>query len=136
MEKKEFKKLMEVVENNSKWPLIIENVNSDIFTNSVVIPSDIDSRKLGVLPSGSGDIIPMWYRSLLIKSKGKDKVLLIIDGLDMVDKDSQEEFYGLLKMKKLNGMDLPENTQILITVKDTNKVSNKIKGLSLIYKVE
>lgn len=136
MEKNEFEKLKKVVEDNYKWPLILENVTADYFPNGVVIPATINSSELGVIPSENGEKIPMWLRTLLIVSKKPERPLLIIDKLDEISSDAQEEFYGMLKMKALNGFDLPANTQFLITVSDVKKVSQKIKGLSIIYKAE
>lgn len=136
MEKYEFDKLKKVVENNYKWPLILENITADYFPNAVVIPSSISSSELGVIPGENGDKIPMWLRSLLIVSKRNERPIVVIDRLDEVSEDTQEEFYGLLKMKSLNGFDLPTNTQFLITVSDVKKVSKKITALSIIYKAE
>ena len=136
MEKSELEKLYKVVENNYKWPLILENVSVDYFPHAVIIPATISSSELGVIPGANGDKIPMWLRSLLIVSKRNERPVVIIDKLDEVDLDTQEEFYGMLKMKGLNGYDLPKNTQFLITVNDVEKLSKKITGLSIIYKAE
>jgi len=134
MNKKDLKKLKEVVENNYKWPLILEGVTPDYFPSGVIVEGDIDSSKLESFETVNGEKIPAWLTALNISSKKYDRALLIINGIDEVDKNEQEKFMYILKGSST--CTLPENTQILLTVKDAEKVSAKIKQLCIIYKVE
>ena len=134
MNKKDLKKLKEVVESNYKWPLILEGVTPDYFPSGVILEGDIDSSKLESFDTARGEKIPAWLTALNISSQKYDRALLIINGIDKVDLIEQEKFIYILKGSST--CTLPENTQILLTVENADNVSVKIKQLCIIYKVE
>ena len=57
------------------------------------------------------------------------KPLLLIDGLDTIGEQEQEKFVGLIKDRSVWSSRLPENVQIVITVKSKRKLSKKIQNL-------
>ena len=132
MEKEELEKLHKVIENNNKWPLILEGVSSDMFPTAIIIPSNIPSEELGVV----GDKFPLWTMELRIRGKGNTRPLLIIDNIDEIDKDDQEKFVGILKYHKTNGFNFPQDTQIILTASDVSKISRRITSVCIIYKAE
>ena len=129
-------KLINIINNNTKWPLVLEGLSSKKFPKAVVVPADLPSSELGVISDETGLKYPDWIKEIMDKSKQSKKVILCIDGLDTISQDSQEKFYGLMKYKGVNGFKFPEETQIIITVDDASKLSKKILDLALVYKVE
>ena len=125
--------IIEILNNNKKWPIILKNINETEIANSVVISADISNSELAVLPMENGMEVPKWLKELQVKCKIEDNAVLIISNIDKINIQEQEKFYGLLKFKALNGFDLPTNSQIVLTCVDIEKVSTKIKELSLIY---
>ena len=72
--------------------------------------------------------------TILIKARDKKEIILCLDGIDALPFDEQLKFYGLLKNKGLNAFNLPEQTQIVVTAKQLEKVAPKIKNLCLLVK--
>ena len=129
-------KLATILKDNTKWPLIIEGVSSANFPTSIVIPATTPSSELGIIPSENGLQYPAWATKIINQSKNSKKVIVCINGLDEISQEEQEKFYGMIKYKGVNGFKFPEEVQIIITVKDTNKISKKILNLALSVKVE
>ena len=125
--------LVEVLNNNKKWPVILKNVSETEIENAVIINSNISNSELAVLPTENGTETPKWLKDLLVKSKLEEKVVLTIANIDKIDVSEQEKFYGLLKYKSLNGFDLPTNSQIVLTCSNIENVSEKIKSLCIIF---
>ena len=69
MNKKDLKKLKEVVENNYKWPLILEGVTPDYFPSGVVVEGDIDSSQLESFETAMGEKIPASTPTLAEETK-------------------------------------------------------------------
>lgn len=137
MDKNQKQRLMEVIQNNLKWPIILDGVGCELFSGSIVLDARIPSNQLGVISTQRGFLLPTWLKELRQKSKKLQRVLLIISNLDEVVTDEQEKFYGILKYKGINGCAFGENVQILIPIKKgtINKISEKIQSVSLLYKV-
>ena len=127
-------KLVSVLKNNTKWPLIIEGASKDNFPTSIIVPSNIPSSELGIVSDETGYKYPNWLTNVVNKAKKSKRVLVCIDSLDKVSEEEQEKFYGLLKHKSISGFRLPEAAQIIITVKNLKKVSKRILDLSLVFK--
>ena len=128
-------KLNKVLASNMKWPMIVQGANLEDFDNAVVIPANIDSRALGVLNLKDGFKYPTWLVRLNTASKNSNNSILLIDGLDELEKQDQSKFYSILKHKCINGATLPSNSQVVVSVKDINNVDNILRFLCLIYKV-
>jgi len=129
------KKLLQILNNNQEWPLMIQGVSARNFPNAVVIPATIPSTELGLIPTIDGYQYPKWVMSILVKAKKAKRVLLCIDALDSIDKSEQEKFYGILKYKRLNGFKFPTGLQIIVTTKNCTDVSPKIARLLMAYQV-
>lgn len=137
MKKESLNKVMQILNSGLSDPIIFEGVDAKILPNAVIISADIPSSELGVVPNDNGGYkYPAWVMELIVKSKKSDKIYLCIDGLDKVSEDEQNRFYGMFKYGGLNGFKFPKGTQILALCKNANKVSIRLKSLSLIYKAE
>lgn len=128
-------KLVQILKDNTKWPLLLEGVSSANFSTAIVIPASIPSSELGVIPGETGLKYPTWAMEILLKAKKAKKVYVCISELDKISQEEQEKFFGLIKYKGVNGFKFPEKTQILIPVKDITKISKKIASLAIVYKV-
>ena len=129
-------KLVKILKDNTKWPLIIEGVSSANFPTSVVIPATTPSSELGIIPSETGLKLPSWAMEILLKVKKSKQIIVCIGGLDEISQEEQEKFYGMIKYKGVNGFKFPEGTQIIITAKNAKKISKRISSLALSFKVE
>lgn len=129
-------KLVKILNDNTKWPLIIEGVLSSNFPASIVIPATTPSSELGIIPGETGLKLPSWAMEILLKAKKSKKIIVCIGELDEISQEEQEKFYGMIKYKGLNGFKFPEGTQIIITAKNTKKISKRISSLALSFKVE
>lgn len=129
-------KLVKILKDNTKWPLIIEGVTSKNFPTSIVIPASTPSSELGIVAGETGLKYPSWAMEIIIKAKKSKKVIVCIGGLDEISLEEQEKFYGMIKYKGVNGFKFPEGTQIIITAKNATKISKRISSLALSFKVE
>ncbi len=129
-------KLVKILNDNTKWPLIIEGVSSSNFPTSIVIPATTPSSELGIIPGETGLKLPSWAMEILLKAKKSKKIIVCIGELDEISQEEQEKFYGMIKYKGVNGFKFPEGTQIIITAKNTKKLSKRISSLALSFKVE
>ena len=134
MDKENFEKLKEVVKNNYKWPLLLGNVTSDYFSTAVVLSAEENINNLEVGYTSDGDKLPTWLTELNIISQKYDRPMLVIDRIDKLELAEQEKFKYILKGS--SSCVLPKNTQILLTVDNLNKVSNKLRQLCIIYEAE
>lgn len=122
-----------IIENNKKWPIIIEGVTDLNLDNQVVIPSSISQDNLGIIPEDKGNKLPNWVLKILINHKKNVATTLVISDIDSVSFEEQEKFLGLLKFKGINGYNFPKDTAIVLTCSEGNYdlISNKIKALSI-----
>lgn len=134
----QMEKLVEILKVNQGWPLIVEGLDAQDFAESPTIQADCDASELALIPTEKGYIFPKWLSKLVKDSKEFKNVFLCISGLDTVSFELQERFYGLLKYKGLNGMKLPENTQIVIVANHggIENISQKIKSLTISFVLE
>lgn len=127
-------KITKFLNDNRNWPIIIEGLIE--IPNSITINADMPSCELCITPDLGGLVYPEWINLIINKSKSSEKIILLIKGLDEVNSEEQEKFYGMIKYKSINGFKFPQNLQIVMMVKDAKKVSQKISKLALIFKVE
>ena len=136
MTKEQKQKLDSVLKNNTDWPIIVEGATPNNFNNNVVLLANTPSKDLGVYPSENGLEFPLWLKNLVEQSK-TEHTFLVVDGMDCVDQNQQNLFYGILKQKGVNGYKFAKNVQIVLTVASggSEKLSHKIKSLALIHRV-
>ena len=108
------KMLYEYIKANVS-PILIENVNKNIFLEDAVI---IDAKCDRTLLDGHYEkdkyLPPSWYNEL----EGK---ILIIDNIDSISKYEQMKFYEILKYRKVSVFELPKNCVIIVTCTNINE---------------
>lgn len=129
-------KLVKILKDNAKWPLIIQGVSSKNFPTSIVIPSTLPSSELGIIPGDTGLKYPAWAMEILLKAKKSKQIIVCIGELDEISQEEQEKFYGMIKYKGVNGFKFPEGTQIVITAKNAKNISKRISSLAIVFKME
>ena len=110
---KKKEKLVEVLKNNTKWPMIVEGVQGADFENAYVMKKDIDERML--YTKG------VWLKFL------KGKKYLVLDGIDELVLQEQLKFENLLKNRGVSDSYLPDDVQIVVAVSDVKKLNPKLK---------
>ena len=111
-------------------PLLIENIPSDLFSNSVVLKSNIDKSELNGHYEDIEFCPPTWYKELLEKSK-LDYVILVIENINDISVEEQNKFIEILKYNKISTFTLPKNCLIIVTCSDLNnkKISEEVYSL-------
>ena len=97
------KERLNLLENYIKTgvaPLLIENIPSDLFSNSVVLKSNIDKSELNGHYEDIEFCPPTWYKELLEKSK-LDYVILVIENINDISIEEQNKFIEILKYNKI-----------------------------------
>lgn len=120
-------KLSKVLSDNAKNPLIIVSDEDIVLENTITINANINERDL--------HIESMWQKKIMLRNSNKH-LFLIINGLDNIDVEEQNKFAHLLKDRRSGTFKLPDYVQIVIPVKDKEKVSKQIKSLSLLWEVK
>lgn len=126
-------KIKEVIENNRKWPIIIENIEARNIDNAIIINSKISNKDLGIIPNENGNKMPTWLLEMILNDKKNVVSTLVISDIDQIDMTEQEKFIGILKFKGINGYSFPAGTSIVLTCRKGNYdlVSPKIKDLCI-----
>lgn len=111
-------------------PLLIQNIPSNFFDNSVVIKSNIDRSELNGHYENTDFCPPIWYKELLDKSK-MNVAVLVIDSINEIPLEEQTKFIEILKYKKISTFELPKNCLIIVTCSDlaTNKINEEVYSL-------
>lgn len=131
------KKIAKILKDNERWPVIIQGISAKIFKNAIIIPADIPSSELGTKIDDKGNIIfPNWLEKLKQMEKMDKAIIVCIDGLDKIDPDEQQKFYGMLKYNGINGYKFSNATRIVIATFDSAKISKGLADLALFVKVE
>ena len=130
------KNLNKVLSANKKWPIILEGVDANEFSKATVIPATLPSSQLGVINDINGLVKPGWVVAVEGNAKNKTN-LLVISGIDKLEKGQQRKFRNLLDSKSLNGYQLPENLQIALTIDMGNrdKLDEEILSLTIYYRI-
>lgn len=127
-------KLLKIIESNKNSVLLIESNEDIILPNSIIISSSINSKDLGIMSDVKGQKIPQWLMALMLEEKKHQRIILVIKDIDQVDLEDQNKFVGLITFKGVNGYKFDLKTQIILTCKSINKVSEKLKNLVIIAK--
>ena len=120
-------KLSKVLSDNAKNPLIIVSDEDIVLENTITINATISERDL--------HIESMWHKKIMLRHSNKH-LFLVINGLDNIEAEEQDKFSHLLKDRRSGTFKLPDYVQIVIPVKDKEKVSKQIKSLSLLWEVK
>ena len=112
------------------FPLLIPNINSRVFANSVIIKAGIDQCELTGHYENIDFCPPTWYIELVKKSK-INYVFLIIENINEVPIEEQTKFIEILKYKKISTFELPKNCLIIVTSSDlnANKINEEVYSL-------
>ena len=110
-------KLKQVVEQNAKWPLAVIGATPSDFAKATVIPANIPDQDL-------------WDLNFPMSDK------LVIDGLDTLSEPEQEKFITLLKDRSGITNTLPEDTQIILTVKNRDALAQTIQRLLIFWEIK
>lgn len=124
-------KINEIVKLSKTAPVLAVGYSKEQFGQSTIIDGGISSKNLGVVNTATGLRAPTWLYGIM---KGKTSHQIIIDGIDLIDKESQEKFYELLKYKAISDIDLPSDCNIIVLAKDLKEVSETIIRLCLLIK--
>ena len=124
-------KINEVIKLSKTAPVLAVGLTANLFENSTVIEASIPSKSLGIVNTATGLKTPTWLYGIM---KGKSSHQIVIEGIDSIDKESQEKFYELLKYKAISDVELPKDCTIIVTAKDLKNVSETILRLCLLVK--
>ena len=119
----------EVIKFSKMGPVLTVGLTADNFENSTVIDANIPVKELGMTNTSTGLKYPTWFSNI---KEGKSSHQIVIDGIDSIDKESQEVFYELLKYKAISDINLPSDCTIIVTAKDLKNVSETIIRLCLL----
>lgn len=127
------KERLSLLENYIKTgvaPLLVEDVPSNSFSNSVVLKSNIDKSELNGHYENVEFCPPTWYKELLEKSKS-EHVILVIENINDISLEEQNKFIEILKYNKISTFELPKNCLIIVTCSDLNnkKISEEVYSL-------
>ncbi len=111
-------------------PLLVQNISSDLFNNSIIMKSNIDKSELNGHYENTEFCPPTWYKELLNKSK-TNTVVLIIENINEIQLEEQTKFIEILKYKKISTFELPKNCLIIVTCSDltVNKINEEVYSL-------
>ena len=111
-------------------PLLVVGVPSNLFSNSVILKSNIDKSELNGHYENVEFCPPTWYKELLEKSKS-GHVILVIENINDISIEEQNKFIEILKYKKVSTFELPKNCLIIVTCSNLNnkKISEEVYSL-------
>lgn len=95
-------------------PLLVEDIPSDFFGDSVIIKGDIDSNDLTGHYEENEYCPPSWYSELIEKS-GEDAEVLVIENINKESVDKQKMFVEILKYRKVSTFELPSDCVIVVS---------------------
>lgn len=101
----------------NEYPILVEDIPNELFENSIILNNDCDVSLLNGHYEGVNFVAPDWYDILTEKCKD-GRALLIINGINNIDKEEQLKFVEILKYRKISTFDLPKNCSIIITAYD------------------
>ena len=128
--------LVEVIKNNSSWPLVLVGVNSKIFKTAIKISAKIKDEDFILFPTVNGIKTPAWVNEIKNLSSSGERCFLVLENLDEVEEKEQEKFFSLVKNRAINGYKLPSNAQILIPCQKPENISKTIIDCSIIYETK
>lgn len=101
----------------NEYPILVEDIPNELFENSIILNNDCDISLLNGHYEGVNFVAPDWYNILTEKCKD-GLTLLIINGINNIDREEQLKFVEILKYKKISTFDLPKNCSIIVTAYD------------------
>ncbi|MDD4815958.1 MAG: hypothetical protein PHQ62_02320 [Clostridia bacterium] len=116
-------KLRDIIKLSKISPVLVVGLPATIFGEATVINADIPSKNLGIVNTANGLKYPSWFFEIL---KGTASHQIIINGIDKIDKESQEKFYELLKYKAISNVELPHDCNIIVIAENLKNVSATI----------
>lgn len=127
---KERLELFEIYIKSGINPILMIDIKSEVFDNSVVLKNNIGIEDLNGHYEGINFCPPSWYSQLLEKSKD-NVVVLVIENINEIKLEDQRKFIEILKYKKVSTFELPRNCLIVVTANniDKNKVNEEIYSL-------
>lgn len=125
--KNEIKEILKNYLNSGITTILMENISSDIFDDSVVIKSNIDVSELNGHYEDINFCPPSWYKKLVEKRNP----ILVIENINEINLEEQTKFVEILKYKKISTFDLPKNCIIIVTCSNlkNNKINEDIYSL-------
>ncbi len=129
MNKEKLEMLNEYLKNTN-IPVLVEDIPLEIFSDYVIIPSDINVKELDGHYEEAEYYPPSWYTSLVDKHK-ENKAFLVITDINKISKNDQAKFVEILKYKKVSTFDLPKDVRIILTANNLkeNEISEEIYSL-------
>ena len=106
--------------------LLLEDVKSDAFKNSVIIESNCDVSLLNGHYENEKFVAPAWYLDLVNNNKN----LLIIDNINDVSEYEQGKFVEILRYRKVSTFD-SYKVKPVFNAKQTGKVFKMHAGIKL-----
>lgn len=91
----------------------------------VVIPNEeskeLDTKIIINANSSDSELITILKENI---SNKKEINYFIVDGIDQLNKDTQNKYYQIVKDREFNGYKLPKDMIIVLTVKDKEGLKN------------
>ena len=111
-------------------PILLEDIPSHIFDESVVIESDCSVELLNGHYEGVEFMPPEWYTKL-VNENSEFQPVLIINNINKIPYEEQIKFTEILKYKKVSTFLLPKDTIIIVTASNLkdNKINEDIYSL-------
>ncbi len=107
--------LFELYIKNYVAPILVESSKEIDLKNGVEIDGDCGVFELQGKYDSNGEYhLPNWL-SVLNGNADKERTLLIIKNINDTDEDNQMKFYELLKYRKMDTVQLPQNCVIIAT---------------------
>lgn len=110
--------------------LLVQNIPSNSFNNSVIIKANINKSELNGHYENIEFCPPIWYKEVVEKCKTKIGVL-VIENINEIPIVEQTKFIEILKYRKVSTFDLPKNCFIIVTCSDLslNKINEEVYSL-------
>lgn len=112
-------------------PILIEDINSDMFEDAIILNSNCDLCDLNGHYEGINFMPPEWYQKL-INNSNKNYSILLIDKINNISLKEQGKFNEILKYRKISTFDLPKNCRIIVTCTDLEHKPISEEVLSLL----
>jgi len=122
-------KINKIKELSKTSPVLALGIPLEKFEDSTIIEANAPSEHFGIINTAKGVKAPSWFYGIM---KGNKSHQIIINNIDLIDKESQEKFYELLKYKAISDVELPADCTIIVLASDLKKVSETILRLCLL----
>ena len=129
MNKERLKMIGEYIKANV-GPILISNVSFKDVENTIILKSSIDKSELTGHYEGVNYEPPEWYQELVEMCKTQYS-LLVIENINQIPLEEQPKFIEILKYRKINTFELPENCCVVVTCinLNNNKINEEVYSL-------